>query len=100
LRRGERGRKRSEAVSAASGNTAMLEGALLVVRGIKCDADEQHHHRQEDDPGKKLHDLQFTYLIDATLDLPVDKINADTKQSGAECSDKPKSCISARRRGN
>jgi hypothetical protein len=54
----------------------MLEGALLVVRGIKCDADEQHHHRQEDDAGEKVHDLQFTYLVDATLDLPVDKINA------------------------
>jgi hypothetical protein len=79
LRRGERGRKKSGAVSAAPGNTAMLEGALLVVRGIKCDADEQHHHRQEDDAGEKVHDLQFTYLIDPTLDLPVDKINADTE---------------------
>jgi hypothetical protein len=76
----------------------MLEGALLVVRGIKCDADEQYHHRQEDDAGEKVHDLQFTYLIDATLDLPMDKINADTEQDGAECSDKPKSWISARRR--
>ena len=49
----------------------MVEGALLVVRGIKRDADEQHHNRQEDDAGKKVHDLQFTYLIYATLDLPM-----------------------------
>ena len=83
---------------AASGNTAMLEGALLVVRGIKRDADEQHHNRQEDDAGKKVHDLQFTYLIYATLDLPMNKIDADTEQNGAECSDKPKGWISARRR--
>ena len=76
----------------------MLEGALLVIRGIQRDADEQHHHSQEDDAGKELHDLQFTYLIDAALDLPVNKINADTEQSRAECSDKPKSWISARRR--
>jgi hypothetical protein len=57
----------------------MLEGALLVVRGIQRDADEQHHHCQKDDAGKKVHDLQFTYLIDAPLNLAVDKINADTE---------------------
>jgi hypothetical protein len=74
----------------------MLEGALLVVRGIKRDANEQHHDRQKDDAGKKVHDLEFTYLIDATLDLAMHKIDADAKQDGAECSDKPKSWISAR----
>jgi len=68
----------------------MLEGALLVVRGIKRDADEQHHNRQEDDAGKKVHDLKFTCLIYATLDLAMNKIDADTEQNGAECSDKPK----------
>jgi hypothetical protein len=76
----------------------MLEGALLVVRGIKRDADEQHHDRQEDDAGKKVHDLEFTYLIYATLDLAMNKIDAHTEQNGAECSDKPKGWISARRR--
>jgi hypothetical protein len=77
-------------VIAASGNTAMLEGALLVVRGIKRDADEQHHDRQEDDAGKKVHDLEFTYLIYAMLNLAMNKIDADTEQNGAECSEKPK----------
>jgi hypothetical protein len=76
----------------------MLEGALLVVRGIKRDADEQHHDSQENDAGKKVHGLEFTYLIYATLDLAMNKIDADTKQDGAECSDKPKGWISARRR--
>jgi hypothetical protein len=76
----------------------MLEGALLVVCGIKRDANKQHHDRQKDDARKKVHDLEFTYLIDATLDLPVHKINADTEHNGAECSDKPKSWISARGR--
>jgi hypothetical protein len=52
LRRGEPGAEGSDAVIAASGNTAMLEGALLVVRGIERDADEQHHDRQEDDAGE------------------------------------------------
>ena len=74
------------------------EGALLVVRGVKRDADEQDYHRQEDDAAKKIHDLEFTYLIDASLDLPMDKINADTEQSGAERTHKPKSWISTRRR--
>jgi len=78
----------------------MLEGALLVVRGIKRDADEQHHNRQEDDAGEKVHNLKFTYLIYATLDLAMDKIDTDTdtEQEGAECSDKPKCWISALRR--
>jgi hypothetical protein len=76
----------------------MLEGALLVVRGIKRDADEQHHDRQEDDAGEKVHDLKFTYLIYATLDLAMNKIDADTEQNGAECSDKPKGWNSARGR--
>jgi hypothetical protein len=67
-----------------------------VVRRIQCDADEQQHHSQKDDAGKKFHGLQFTYLIDAALNLPVDKINADTEKSCTECSDKPKSWISAR----
>lgn len=44
----------------ASGNTTMLEGALLVVRGIKRDADKQHHYRQEDDASDKVHGLEFT----------------------------------------
>ena len=48
-----------------------------MVRGIKCDADEQRHHGQENDAGKKIHDLEFTYLIDATLHLSVDNVNAD-----------------------
>ena len=68
----------------------MLEGALLVVRGIKRDADERHHYRQKDDAGKKLHGLEFTYLVYATLDLAMNEIDADTEQDGAECSDKPK----------
>ena len=76
----------------------MLERALLVVRGIKRDADEQHHDRQEDDAGEKVHGLQFTYLVYATLDLAMNEIDADAEQSGAECSDKPKGWISARRR--
>jgi len=78
----------------------MLEGALLVVRGIKRDANEQHHDRQEDDAGKKVHDLEFTYLIDATLYLAMDKIDANTKQYGAEYTDKPESWISTCRRGD
>jgi hypothetical protein len=69
-----------------------------MVRGIKRDADEQHHDRQEDDAGKKFHGLQFTHLIYATLDLAMNKIDTDTEQKGAECCDEPKSWISARRR--
>ena len=65
------------------------EGALLVVRGVKRDADEQDYHRQEDDAAKKIHDLEFTYLIDATLDLPMHKKNAGPEQDGTECSNKP-----------
>lgn len=49
-------------------------------------------------PARRSMDLEFTYLIDATLDLPMDEINADTEQSGSECTDKPKSWISSRRR--
>ena len=59
-----------------------------MIRGIKRDADEQHHNRQEDDAGKKVHDLEFTHLIYATLDLAMNKIDADTEQDGAECRDK------------
>ena len=40
----------------------MLESALLVIRGIERDANEQHHDRQKDDAGKKVHDLEFTYF--------------------------------------
>ena len=42
-----------------------------MVRGVECDAYEQHHNRQEKEPGKKVHGLQFTYMIDAALDLPM-----------------------------
>jgi hypothetical protein len=57
----------------------MLEGALLVVCGIKRDADERHHDRQQDDAREKVHDLEFTYLIYATLDLAMNKVDADTE---------------------
>jgi hypothetical protein len=59
LRRDGPNRESGEAVIAASGNTAMLESALLVVRGIECDADEQHHNCQENDAGKNVHDLKL-----------------------------------------
>src|SRR6185369_8006545 len=62
----------------------MLEGALLVVRGIQRDADEQHHYGQEDDAGRKVHALQFTYLIDAALYLSVNKMAA--ARAGAQVS--------------
>ena len=45
-----------------------------MIRGIQRNADEQHHHSQEDDAGKKVHGLQFTYLVDAALNLPMNKI--------------------------
>ena len=69
-----------------------------MIGGVKCDADEKRHHRQEDDAGKKIHDLEFTYLIYATLDLAMNKINADTEHKGSEYSNKPKSWISTGRR--
>ena len=34
--------------------------------------------------------VEFTYLIDATLNLPMRKENGDAKYDGAECADKPK----------
>jgi hypothetical protein len=57
----------------------MLEGALLVVRGIKGDANEQHHDRQKDDAGKNVHELEFSHLVDPTFDLAMNNIDADTK---------------------
>jgi hypothetical protein len=60
-----------------------------VVGGVKCDAYEQRHDRQEKDAGENFHGLQFTYLIDATLNLPVNKENGDAEDHGAECPNKP-----------
>lgn len=67
--------------------------ALLVVGGVKCDAYEQHHNRQEKQARKKVHGLQFTYLIDAALDLPMHKVNGDTEYQGAERPNKPERCV-------
>jgi hypothetical protein len=55
LRRGECGRKLREAVDAASGNTAMLEGALLVVGRVKRDADEQKRDGKHDNANNDVH---------------------------------------------
>lgn len=41
-------------------------------------------------PARTSMSLQFTYLIDATLNLPMHKENGDAKHDGAECPDKPK----------
>ena len=39
--------------------------------------------------------LQFTYVIDAKLNLPMHKENGDAKHDGTECADKPKRWIRA-----
>src|SRR6266850_1576655 len=52
-------------------------------------------------PARRSMALEFTYLIYATLDLAMNKIDAGTEHNGSECcSDKPKGWISARRRGD
>jgi hypothetical protein len=47
-----------------------------VIGGVERAADNQQDEGQKDDAGEKLHGLQFTYLINAVLDVPVDEMNA------------------------
>jgi hypothetical protein len=49
-------------------------------------------------PARRSMTLEFTYLIYATLDLAMDKIDPDTEHNGTECSDKPKGCVPTCRR--
>jgi len=83
LRRSELRRGYGDAVAAASGNT-MLEGATCGTRHpARCRRKERRQRGegcQEEAPW-----LEFTYLIDATLDLPMDKKNAGPEQdAGAQ----------------
>lgn len=75
LRRGEPRCERSDAVVAASGNTAMLEGATYDTRHLaRCR--RRAPQQQEEGCRRELPCSQFTYLINATLDLPVHKKNS------------------------
>ena len=60
-----------------------------MVGGVKCDAYEEQHHRQQKDASKNVHNLQFTYLINATLNLPMYKVNGNAEHDGAERPNKP-----------
>jgi len=64
-----------DAVVAASGNTAMLEGATCDTRHlVRCR--RRAPQRQEEGCRREVPWSQFTYLINATLDLPVHEKNS------------------------
>ena len=69
-----------------------------MVGRVKSDAYEQHHDRQKKDTGKNVHDLQFTYLIDTALHLPMHKVNGGAKYEAAKCRNRPERWICAIRR--
>jgi len=60
-----------------------------VIGGVEREADDQRHDSEENDAGKNVHDLQFTYLVDTTLYLAVRKISAGAEPDRAEEADKP-----------
>ncbi len=79
---------------AASGNTAMLEGATYDTRHLaRCR--RRAPQRQEEGCRREVPCSQFTYLINATPDLPVHKKNSDRQRDRAKCAHKPKRCICA-----
>jgi hypothetical protein len=72
----------------------MLEGATCDTRHLaRCQ--RRAPQRQEGGCQREVPRSQFTYLINATLDLPVHKKNADRKHDRAKCAHKPKRCICA-----
>ena len=65
-------RRTARGVAAASGNTAMLGGVTCDTRHLaRCR--QRAPQQQEEGCRPELPCLQFTYLINATPDLPVHK---------------------------
>src|SRR2546422_1000825 len=75
-------------IAPASGNTAMLEGATCgTQRQARCRR-RAPRRRGEGFRGEAPW-LQFTNLIDAALDLPMQEKNASPEKDGTECTNKP-----------